>query len=262
MPRLLSLLILLLVGTAAHADTPPVLPKKPERFELNGHTAYFYAAPKPAAGKPWVWYFPTLKAIPLVIRRAYFEGFLNAGIGIAGYDLGEVRGAPGSSNQFTQFHEEMIRRGWSSRPILLGQSRGGLMALAWAMRNPEKAQAFVGIYPVCNLKTWGLKNLKVTLADYQMTEAELREKIAEFNPLDNLQPLIAKKMPMFIVQGNADKAVPPLENAVLLKERYEAGKAPVTVRLYDGLGHESAPAFFENKELIEFVLKQAEAAAQ
>lgn len=87
--RVGSMLILLLLPVATTARD--VLPKTPQEFELNGHTAYFYAAPKPAKGKPWVWYFPTLKAIPLVIRRAYFEGFLNAGIGIAGYDQ-DVKG--------------------------------------------------------------------------------------------------------------------------------------------------------------------------
>ncbi len=253
--RLTALLVVMLVTSFAHADAP--LPKTPTKFELNGHTAYFYAAPKPAAGSPWVWYFPTLKAIPLVIRRAYFEGFLNAGIGIAGYDLGEVRGAPGSSEQFTRFYEEMVRRGWSPKPILLGQSRGGLMALAWAMRNPDKPQAFVGIYPVCNLQTWGLKNLPVTLADYQLTEEQIRARISEFNPLDNLKPLIARKLPMFIVQGDADKAVPHQENAELLMQRYEARQAPITVRLYPGLGHQTAPEFFENREMIDFVLEQA-----
>lgn len=259
MKKLITLLLVLLcLAPAAIAqDTPLKLPKSPEKFELNGHTAYFYAAPKPAAGKPWVWFFPTLKAIPLVLRRVYFEGFLNAGISIAGYDLGEVRGAPGSSAEFTKFYEEMVKRGWSSKPILLGQSRGGLMALAWAMRNPDKPAAFVGIYPVCNLSTWGLKNMPVALADYQMTEADLRARVAEFNPLDNLKGLIEKKLPIFIVQGDVDKAVPHQENALLLKERYEAGQAPITVKLYPGLGHQTAPEFFENRELLEFVLKQA-----
>jgi pimeloyl-ACP methyl ester carboxylesterase len=235
-----------------------VLPRKPEKFDFEGGTAYFYAAPNPMPGKPWIWFFPTLKAIPLVNRKVYFEGSLNAGVSLAGYDIGEVRGAPGSTEQFTCFYDEMVRRGWSSKPILLGQSRGGLMALAWAIKNPEKPQAFVGIYPVLNLKTWGLKNMKVTLADYKMPEAELRERIAEFNPIDNLKPLIDKKLPVFIVQGDADRAVPYPENATLLQERYEAGGAPVTVRLFPGLGHQTAPEFFENKELIEFVLKQAE----
>jgi alpha-beta hydrolase superfamily lysophospholipase len=76
---------------------------------------------------------------------------MQAGISIAGYDLGEVRGAPASTAKFTLFYEEMVKRGWSPKPILLGQSRGGLMMLAWGMRNAEKVRAFVGIYPVCNL---------------------------------------------------------------------------------------------------------------
>lgn len=50
------------------------------------------------------------------------------------------------------------------------------------MRHPDKTQAFVGIYPVCNLETWGLKNMPVALADYNLTESERRAKLAEFNP--------------------------------------------------------------------------------
>jgi pimeloyl-ACP methyl ester carboxylesterase len=91
-------------------------------------------------------------------RKAYFEGFLHAGISIAGVDLGEVRGSPASTAKFTQFYDEMVKRGWSSKPILLGQSRGGLMMLAWAVRHPDRTRAFVGIYPVCNLADWPMKN--------------------------------------------------------------------------------------------------------
>ena len=168
-----------------------------------------------------------------------------------------MRGAPASSAQFTLFHEEMVRRGFSPKPILIGQSRGGLMMLGWGMRNPDKVRVFVGIYPVCNLSTWAMKNLPVTLADYQLTEPEMRAQLAEFNPLDNLKSLAEKKVPMFVVQGDADKAVPYQENATILKERYEALGGPVTLKLIPGEGHMVSPSFFENKELIEFVLKQA-----
>jgi alpha-beta hydrolase superfamily lysophospholipase len=171
--------------------------------------------------------------------------------------LEEVRGAPASSAQFTLFYEEMVKRGFSPKPILIGQSRGGLMLLGWGMRHPDKVQAFVGIYPVCNLATWGMKNLPVTLADYQMTEEELRARLSEFNPLDNLKGLAENKVPMFVVQGDADKAVPYDENALLLRERYEAAGGPITLRVIPGEGHKESPSFFENKELIEFVMKQA-----
>jgi pimeloyl-ACP methyl ester carboxylesterase len=250
------LLLSILVSTSSAAEA---LPKVPEKFEINGHTAFLYAAPVPAKGKPWVWFAPTLKGLSLVLRRAYFESFLRAGISIAGYDLGEVRGAPASTALFTLFYEEMVRRGFSPKPILIGQSRGGLMMLGWGMRHPDKVQALVGIYPVCNLATWGMKNLPVTLADYQMTEEELRARLPEFNPLDNLRGLAEKKVPMFVVQGEEDKAVPHDENALLLQERYEAAGGPITLRLIPGEGHMVSPAFFENKELIEFVMKQAEA---
>ena len=257
--RVISLLTLSLVASAASAED--ALPKTAEKFDLNGHTAYLYAAPNPAKGKPWVWYAPTLKGLSLAQRKVYFEGFLHAGISIVGYDLGEVRGAPESSAQFTLFYDEMVRRGWSAKPILLGQSRGGLMMLTWAMRHPAKTQAFVGIYPVCNLETWGMKNKAVTLADYHLTEAELRARLREFNPLDNLSGLLTNRVPMFVVQGDADAAVPYAENTGILKERYEAGGGQITVKLIAGEGHKVSPAYFECRELLEFVLKQAKAKA-
>jgi len=246
--------LLLCIGVALADDT---LPKTSEKFEVKGHTAYLYAAPQPAPGKPWVWYAPTLKGISLAQRTLYFAGCLRAGLGIAGFDLGEVRGAPASTEQFTCFYDAMVQRGFSAKPILLGQSRGGLMLLAWAVRHPDRVQAFVGIYPVCNLGGWPLKNKPVTLADYKLTEPELRAKLTELNPLDNLKGLLANKVPMFVVHGDADALVPYAENTQILKERYEAGGGQITVKLIPGEGHKVSPSFFECQELLDFVLKQA-----
>ena len=235
------------------------LPRKAETFELAGHTAFLYAAPKPAPGKPWLWYAPTLKGISLAGRKLYFESFLNAGISIAGYDLGEVRGSPASSEKFNAFYDEMVKRGWSSKPVLLGQSRGGMMTLAWAFRHPDKLRAWVGIYPVCNLASWPLKNSKAqTLADFGLPEAELVAKLPGFNPVDNLKGLLANKVPMFVVHGDSDVVVPYDDNTKLLKERYEAGGGKITVKIIPGEGHKVGPSFFECQELVDFVLKQCQ----
>ncbi|GDY07832.1 MAG: alpha/beta hydrolase [Planctomycetota bacterium] len=260
MLRLICLVMLSSFAMVAAADD--TLPKSAETFELQGHKAFLYAAPKSATGKPWIWYAPTLKGVSLVQRKLYFESFLRAGVSIAGFDLGEVRGSPASTAQFTLFYDEMVRRGWSSKPILLGQSRGGLMMLAWAVRHPDKTQAFVGIYPVCNLAGWPMKNKPVTLADYNLTETEFRARLTEFNPLDNLQGLLKHKVPIFVVHGDVDAAVPYEENTRILKERYEAGGGPITVKLIPGEGHKVSPSFFECPELIEFVLQQAKATAE
>jgi pimeloyl-ACP methyl ester carboxylesterase len=232
------------------------LPKTAEKFEVQGRPAFLYAAPVPAAGRPWVWYAPTLNGISLAQRKAYFEPFLRAGISLAGYDLGEARGGPASSEQFHRFYSEMVRRGWSSRLILLGQSRGGLMLLAWAMRHPDKPRAFVGIYAVCNLADWPMKNKPLVLKDYQLSEEELMPRLSEFNPVDQLEGLAQQQVPMFIVHGDSDVVVPYERNTGLLQERYLALKGDITVKVIPGEGHQVLPEFFECPELVEFVLRQ------
>ena len=253
---LLKLLIVLsLLVLPAVADDK--LPRTAETFEIGGNKAFVYAAPKPAEGKPWLWYAPTLKGVSLAGRPLYFESFMRAGISIAGFDLGEVRGAPASTAKFTLFYDEMVKRGWSPKPILLGQSRGGMMTLAWAFRHPDKVRAWVGIYPVCNLASWPLKNSKAdTLADFALPEAELTARLREFNPVDNLQGLLANKVPMFVVHGDSDVVVPYDLNTKLLKERYEAGGGQITVKVIPGEGHKVGPSLFECQELVDFVLKQ------
>ncbi len=245
--------ILSLPVVAASAEDKP-LPRVAEKFEIDGHKAFVFAAPEPAKGKPWLWYAPTLGGVSIVQRKLYFEGLMRAGIGIAGFDLGEVRGAPGSTEKFTLFYDEMVKRGWSPKPILLGQSRGGLMMLAWAVRHPEKVRAFVGIYPVCNLADWPMKGKAVTLADFEMTEAELVARLREFNPVDNLQGLLANKVPIFVVHGDSDGTVPYDKNTGILKERYETGGGQITVKLIPGEGHQVSPSFFECQELLDFAV--------
>lgn len=251
---LLSTLLAGLAAVPLFAQTP--LPKVAETFDVDGRKAFVYAAPDPAPGRPWVWYAPTLGGVSLVQRTLYYESFLRAGISIAGHDLGEVRGSPASSAKFTAFYDEMVRRGWSAKPILLGQSRGGLMMLAWATKNPDKLRALVGIYPVFNLTSWPLLRSKpATLADYGLTEAELRARLAEFNPIDRLDGLLKHRVPIFVVHGDTDVVVPYEDNTGLLKQRYEAGGGEISVKVIAGEGHQVTPAFFECQELVDFVLK-------
>ncbi len=248
-------LIITLLALPLLAQEP--LPKvKAEVFDVSGHKAVLYAAPKPAGTKPWVWYAPTLNGgVSLAGRKMYFEAFMKAGISLAGFDLGEVRGSPASSAKFTLFYDAMVKRGFSAKPILLGQSRGGMMTLAWAFRNPDKVKAWVGIYPVCNLASWPLKNSKPqTLADYALPESDLVARLKEFNPIDNLAGLAANKVPMFSVHGDSDVVVPYDLNTQLLKARYEAAGGSLSVKVVPGEGHKVGPAFFECRELVDFVL--------
>lgn len=232
---------------------------KPETFDVGEHKAYLEAAPQPAKGKPWIWYGPTVGGKFILLQHKFYtEPFLKAGISIASYDLGEVRGAPGSTAKFSEFYDAMVKRGYSTKPILLGQSRGGIMTLAWAVRNPDKVTAWAGIYPVCNLASYPLRHSKdQTLADYGMDEAAVRAKLAELNPIENLAGLAKNKVPMFSVHGDKDGTVPFDENTKLLQDRYEAAGGTCEVKVIPDRGHDLSDAFFKCQELVDFVLKQA-----
>jgi predicted esterase len=235
-------------------------PKKAEVFEIDGNKGFIYPAPEPAKGKPWIWYGPIVRGDFIIVKhQMYYDAWMKAGITIAGFDQGEVRGSPASSAKFTAFYDEMVKRGYSTKPILLGQSRGGIMTLAWAVRNPDKVQAWAGIYPVCNIASYPLKHSKKeTLADYAMTEEELLGKLKELNPIHNLAGLAKEKVPMFAVHGDKDGPVPYDDNTKLLKENYEALGGTCDVKIAVGRGHEISPHFFECQELIDFIVKQAQ----
>ncbi|MEQ1850826.1 MAG: alpha/beta fold hydrolase [Chthoniobacteraceae bacterium] len=252
-----TLLVLLAALGILRAEADVALAKAP--FEVGGHKAFIIAAPAPAAGKPWVWSAPTLGAnLPGAGHQWYFERFLKAGISIAGVDLGEVRGSPASTEKFAAFHAEMVKRGYSSKPVLLGQSRGGLMMLAFAVRHPDKVSALAGIYPVCNLASWPMKNSKpAVLADYGLTEANMTANLARLNPIENLQALAAQKVPIFTVHGDNDTVVPHNLNSLLLKQRYEALGGTMSVKVIPGEGHKVGPSFFECQELADFVIAKA-----
>ena len=72
---------------------------------------------------------------------------------------------------------------------------------------------------------------------------------------NNLQGLLANKVPMFSVHGDSDTVVPYDLNTKLLKERYEAGGGSIQVKVIPGEGHKVGPSFFECQELVDFVLK-------
>ncbi len=227
-------------------------------FQVNEHPAFVIAARQPASGNPWVWYAPTMGAhLPGTDHHWYFNRFLDAGISIAGIDLGEVRGSPASNKEFLAFHDHMVQLGYSAKPVLLGQSRGGLMMLSFAKSYPEKLSAFAGIYPVCNLSSWPLTNDRTsTLADYGMSAAELTNNLAQFNPIDNLQGLVSNQVPMFSVHGDSDVVVPLEDNSGLLKSRYEALGGTISVQVIKGEGHRVSKSFFESQELVDFVMRQ------
>lgn len=230
------------------------LPLPGEVFLVDGHTAFIIPAKVNSArtSKPWVWYAPTLRGLPGKEEQWMFDQFLDAGIAVAGIDVGESFGSPAGRKLFTKFHAEMTgARGYSSKAVLLGRSRGGLMTLAWAAGNPDKIAGFAGIYPVCNIVSY--PGVAKAAGAYQMTPEELSARLAEHNPIDRLAPLAKAGVPLFAIHGDVDTVVPLEANSGLMKERYSALGGSMQLIIPAGQGHNMWPGFFQCQELVSFV---------
>jgi predicted esterase len=59
------------------------------------------------------------------------------------------------------------------------------------------------------------------------------------------------------VHGDSDIVVPLDDNSGLLKKRYEAAGGSIAVKVIPGEGHKVSPAFFECRELVDFVIANA-----
>lgn len=235
------------------------LPLPGEVFKVAGRQAFVIVPEGRTQGRaiPWVWYAPTLPNLPGVEERWMFERFLKAGIAIAGIDVGESYGSPEGQAFFTRFHEEMTRRRkYSSKPVLLGRSRGGLMTLGWATSNPRKVAAFAGIYPVCNVSSY--PGLGRACGAYHMTEQELAAHLSDYNPVDRLKSLARAKVPLFAIHGDIDKVVPLAANSGLMKSRYDALGGSMQLIVPPGQDHNMWTGFFQSEELVRFVIKHAQ----
>lgn len=244
-----------LLAVKTRANPAKVLPLPGDTFSVEERPAFLITTTNAAKGKPWVWYAPTLPPYPAQEERSMFEQFTAAGISIAGIDVGESYGSPDGRKLFTALYREMVSRGFSRKPVLLGRSRGGLMTLAWAAENPDKVGGFAGIYPVCNIASYpGIQNAAPA---FGLTAEELESELAKHNPVDRLAPLANAQIPMFAIHGDVDTIVPLEKNSGLLHERYRALDGKMQLIVPPGQGHNMWEGFFQSKELVDFVKRHA-----
>lgn len=258
---LLADLFLLFLSASFHftaaqeSSVVKALPIPGETFLVQSRAAFLITAQSPAKAKPWVWYAPTLPSYPAKEEQWMFQQFIDAGISVAGIDVGESYGSPAGRKLFTALYNEMHSRGFSSKPVLLGRSRGGLMTLSWAAENPDKLSAFAGIYPVCNLASY--PGIAKAAPAYELTADQLQAELKQHNPIDRLAPLAQARIPLFAIHGDVDTLVPLDDNSKLLHDRYTALGGSMQLIVPPGQGHNMWTGFFQSQELVEFVQAHA-----
>ena len=265
MNRLISALTVILAVTSLSAAEPDItpgskrLPMPGEAFKLDGHDAFVIVPPGAGKNTPWVWYAPTLPGLPGKAETWMFERFLEAGIAIAGIDVGESYGSPTGRAAYSAFHDYLVaKRGFAKKACLLARSRGGLMLYCWAAENPDKVNGVAALYPVCNITSY--PGLKRACGAYGLSADQLEAELPKHNPVDRLAPLANARIPIHHLHGDQDGTVPLEANSGLLAERYKELGGEMTLEVIKGGGHDMQPHWFQSQTLVDFIITCTNAA--
>lgn len=228
-------------------------------FSVFGHNALVVKPKTPAPGNPWIW------------RTEFFGhepqgdiALLGQGWHVAYFGISNMYGAPSAVDLMNQFHDYAVKTfGLNPRVVLEGFSRGGLYAVNFAAAHPDKTAALYLDAPVLDIRSWpGGKGTgkgdarcwQQALEIYGLTEETAKD--FKGNPLDHVPQLIAAKIPVLAICGDADKVVPYPENSAVLVERYKAAGVNVSLILKPGVDHHPH-SLKDPQPIVDFLTKFA-----
>lgn len=167
--------------------------------------------------------------------------------------MGESYGSPAGRKVFSEFHQQVVNQfKLESKARLVAQSRGGLMLYNWAAENPDKVRCIVGIYPVCDLRSY--PGLKQAAGAYGLSPERLEEQLSKHNPIDRLEPLAKAGVPILHVHGDSDKVVPLEKNSQIISDRYTVLGGKMKLIIVPGKGHAEIPEYFQEARLVQFLI--------
>jgi pimeloyl-ACP methyl ester carboxylesterase len=257
----LFLIILLLLQGWTHAEVKSSEWHGYDRKDLtvDGRNCLVVAPKKTAQGNPWIW------------RTEFFGhepqadlALLEKGYHVAYMDVQNMYGAPVALDHMDRFYHHVRKElRLSPKVVLEGFSRGGLFAFNWAARHPDRVACIYVDAPVCDFKSWpgGKGRGPGSAADWERCKQAygLTEEQAltyRFNPIDNLKPLAAAKIPILSVCGDADEVVPLAENTAIVEQRYRQLGGEIKVILKPGIGHHPH-SLKDPTPIVDFILQHA-----
>ncbi|MDO3411757.1 GDSL-type esterase/lipase family protein [Saccharibacillus sp. CPCC 101409] len=202
-------------------------------YKLNGRSCLVVEPRTPADGRPWIW------------RTEFFGDFANADLELArlgwhiGYiGLSHLYGSPFAAREMEVFRSDAARRfDLASKPVLFGFSRGGLYAVRYAETFPQHTRALYLDAPVVDIASWPggfgaghgspeewedcLDVYGIPRGAYRAAEGTGTGAAKVTDELLEMLAVPARAgIPILLVAGGADEAVPFAENGEILARRY------------------------------------------
>lgn len=215
----------------------------------------------------WVWISNLFLALNdkdcgPVMQRFYVEGALAKGFYVVGIDVGASCGSPKGAEVYEALYQ-MLMKDYQLNPKarMIGQSNGGLITYGYAFRYPDHVERVLALFPATDLQSWpGLDRLCGSFSPaglaYGLDRKEMESRLKEFNPIDNIAPLVKAGIRALHLHGTADDVVPLEPNSGEFERRYKALGGDITVVTVEG-GIHGAPvsAFFESTTALNFLLE-------
>lgn len=206
-------------------------------FTVAGKSAWVVVPAQPAPGAMWTWVtefpsaFTARTGVPVLLK--------DHGIYHAHVPVFNGLGCDEQLKVMDAFYEWMVQHGFSTRPVLIGISRGGITAYRWAAKNPGKVAGVYGDAAVCDLKSWpgGFGKGTGSKGDWEHAKnvygwaSDDEGKAFRGNAVDDgpLEALAKHKVPLFHVVGKADDTVPVEENTAIVERKYRKLGGTITV---------------------------------
>lgn len=229
-------------------------------FKVGGRSALLVVPAAPAPGNPWIWRTEFFGVDPQADVALLGKGFH-----VAYIDVGGMFGAPAALDAMDGFYDHVVKaHALAPKAVLEGFSRGGLYAMNWAARHPDRVSCIYLDAPVCDFKSWpggggrsrfAGREWRQLLQAYGMNDEQARAYA--LNPVDNLEPLATAKIPILCVIGDMhDWIVPIEENALKVEERYKklGGEIEVIRKPKGGHRPHSLP---DPTPIVDFVVRHA-----
>jgi membrane-associated protease RseP (regulator of RpoE activity) len=201
---------------------------------------------EPAPGKPWLWrslFWEAIRKVSDADLKLVDEGYH---VVLA---HGDVAGHPsGNANIDAAYELLTTEYGFSKKCAnMSSMSRGTLSLFRWASANPEKVDSIYVDNGVCNVLSWPAGKLVPGSGSqasgapsswedfkrkfgYATDEEAIKTKES---PIDQLEPLAKAGVPILMVCGNKDTAVPYEENDAVMEQRYKALGGSIKVIVED-----------------------------
>ena len=149
--------------------------------------------------------------------------------------------------------------GLCDKCMTVGFSCGGMHAIYFASKYPEKVAAMYLDAPVINLLSCPAGVGKGTTDMYQEFKNDTGMTLTDLinyrnHPIDRVAPIIEHKIPIFLVGGDSDDIVPFDENGQALYDLLKKNNSEVIKVVKPGCNHHPH-GLDDNTPIIEFTLK-------